>query len=497
MNFKTTIILFLTLLVVGIIFFSTSKNPSQQTAQQTPQNPGEGKKLIDLESSQVKGITITDADGNRTAIRQDGASWKLTDPIDAPAVDYETQDLLRTICDLRSQGRPDSTPSDSGLDKPKFTVDLIGTDGKSTRLTIGNKTGIGDVMYAQVDGGDVNLIDSSLAKTLKTAGDDVRDKHLLTTTTADFKQLRITTPTQTVEMQKEGDRWTITKPERMPGDSESISSLISTITGTEATSFVKSDSTDLPFARFDHPTLQIWMSTEAPTTQPAATEPSGVTLTIGAPDSLAKDHYFAQTSDGLIAKIDKSSLTNLQKTALDLRDRDAVSIASADVTQVSVVKTVYPPEPTKSSTQPAAPVPTPRPLSTHLVVLKRRPAKAAVMGPTPTSRAATQPTTEPVQSVWMFGIPDEPKSQVDDAKVSTLLEKFSPLRADKYLEKAPEGAVDEKFIVTLETKSLNKYHVEIMRPSNGLSVYATYNGLIFELPTAITDALDTDFHKAP
>ena len=119
-------------------------------------------------------------------------------------------------------------------------------------------------MYAQVNGGDINLIDSSLAKTLKTAGDDLRDKHLLTTSAADYKQIRITTPTQTVEMQKQGDRWLITKPDQMPGDSESISSLISSITGTEATEFVKSDSDELPYAGFAHPTLVVWMSTECP-----------------------------------------------------------------------------------------------------------------------------------------------------------------------------------------------------------------------------------------
>ena len=80
-----------------------------------------------------------------------------------------------------------------------------------------------------------------------------------------------------------------------------------------------------------------------PTTQPRTQPSPGITLTIGAPDSLAKDHYFAETSDGLVAKIAKTSLDGLQKSPLDLRDHDAVTIASSDVTRISVVKTVYPP----------------------------------------------------------------------------------------------------------------------------------------------------------
>jgi hypothetical protein len=495
MNFKTTIVLFIALLIVGIIFFTTgNKTQNQSTPETGTLTAGQGEKIITLDSTQIKGISITDTDGNRTSIHQDGPAWKMTDPTPAPAVDWQTQDLIRTICDLRSQGKPASTPSDSGLDKPQFTVDLISTDGKTSRLVIGNKTGIGDVMYAQVDGGDVNLIDSTLAKTLKTAGSDLRDKHLLSTTTADFKQIRITSPTQTIELRKEGEKWLITQPVQMPGDSDSITSYISSITGTEATEFVKSDSDELPYSGFEHPTLQIWMSTDAPTTQPT-TAPAGVTLTIGAPDSLAKDHYFAETSDGLIAKIAKFSLDSLQKSPLDLRDRDAVTISSSDVSQISVVKSVYPPLSSAQATQPSAATLNQRPISTHLVVLVRRPQKPAALGPSPASSKFA--TTEPAQSIWMFSVPNEPIGQVDDSKVDTLLGKFAPLHADKYLEKVPDTAADQRFIISIETKSLNKYHIEITKPANGQTVFGTCNGLIFELPTAFVDALDTDFHKAP
>jgi len=502
MNFKTTIVLLIALLVVGSFFLFTPKspNPSAEQATQTP--PGQGKKLIDLQSAQVKGITIIDADGNRTSIRQDGASWKMNEPVSAAAVDWQTQDLIRTICDLRSQGQPDPPPPDAGLDKPQYTIDLIGSDDKSTRLIIGNKTSIGDVMYAKVDSGDVNLIDSSLAKTLKTAADDLRDKHLLTAGTTDIKQIRIITPTQILEAVKQGEHWQITKPNQIPGDSESISSLVSTIIGTEATEFVKSDSDELAFARFDHPTMQIVLSSETPATQPS-TEPSttsasDLTLTIGAPDSLAKDHYFVKTSSGLVAKIAKSSLDILQKGPLDLRDRNVVTIAGPDVTSVSVVKTTYPPLSSTQATQPSAANMNQRPMSTHLVVLGRRPKEVKAIGPSlSASRPTTVPATQAAKSIWMFAIPSEPNSLVDDSKVDALLDKFSPLRADKYLEKAPDTAVDQKYIVTLETKSLNKYHIEVLKPVNNATPYATYNGLTFEVPTTLLDTLDADLHKTP
>lgn len=491
MNFKTTFVLLIALIVVGVMFFF---NMNRQTTavpdSEQPTAAGQGPKLIDLASDQVSGITITDADGNRTAVSRQGAAWHMTEPVSAGAVDWQTQDLIRTICDLRSQGRPDTTPADAGLDKPKFKVDLITTDGKTDRLTIGDKTEIGDNMYAQVNGGDVNLIDSSLGKNLKTAASDLRDKHLLTTTSTDFKQITLETPTQTIQIVKNGDKWTITKPVKMPGDADTISSLISTITGTEATEFVDPNSDELAFARFDHPTMKITLDSEAPSTQPSTMPSTELTLTIGSPDSLSKDHYFVESSDGLVGKIDKSSLDNLTKTPLDLRDREVLAVAPAEVSKISLVKAIFPPS---STTEPAPAVQ--RPTFTQLVVLTRRAPKIEPIGPKKRA-AATVPATQP-QSVWMFAIPSEPNKQVDDSKVDALLEKFNPVRADKYLDKAPDTRVEQKYVVTLESPSLKKYHIEIVRPSGGGTPYAAYDGLTFEIPSSDLDALDADFHKAP
>ena len=263
MNFKTTIVLLVALILVGIVFYIQQSRPNPP-AVDYEQPSSQGPKLLNIESGQVNGVIIIDADGNRTSIRRDGAAWKMTEPVNSAAVDWQTQDLIRTICDLRSQGRPESAPADSGLDKPRYTVDLTTADGKDARLIIGNTAGIGDVTYAKVDDGEVNLIDSSLPKSLKTAANDLRDKHLLATTSNEYKQVRITTPTQNLEMVKDGEKWKIVQPVEMPGDSDSISSFITTITGTEASEFVKSDSDELAFARFDHPTMQIWLSTAAP-----------------------------------------------------------------------------------------------------------------------------------------------------------------------------------------------------------------------------------------
>jgi hypothetical protein len=512
MNFKTTIILLIALAVVGGIFFFTQPAEKKITEQSADQATATGgQKLFDIQPDQVKGVTITDADGNHTTLEKTGATWRLTEPVSAPAVDWQTQDLIRTLCDLRSQGRPESAPSDAGLDKPKFIVSLSTDAGKAVRIDIGNKNFTGDLMFARVEDGEINLIDAGLAKTLKTAASDLRDKHLLTASSTEVQQIRIITPNQNLVLGKTGSNWKITEPREMPGDSEAISSLITAITGTEASEFLKPDSEDLAFARFDHPVAQIWLSTQPPSTVPT-TEPTtfpsgGQMLTIGAPDSLTKDHYFAKTSDGLIAKIAASSLDNFKKSPLDLRDKDVVSIPPPEVNAISLVKETWPAAATQNATVQRAP---------EIALVRRPPAPPKPMGPAlpttlksgarPTTGPATTgpattgpatpavPKTEPAESLWMFPDVSQNKSQVDDSKVDALLEKLDPLRADKYVQKAPDSAKQTRYILTLQTKS-QRYHVEFVRPSNGQSAYGTYDNLTFEIPTTMLDALDSDFKK--
>ncbi len=168
MNFKTTIILLVLLAVVGGVVWFTGGNDKK--AEQANSSPGgAGQKLVDLSADHVNKLTIADAAGNRTTIVKDGSAWKMTEPVAAGAQEYTARDLISSLTDLRSQGKPDSDPgSASGLEKPRYTISLTGDDGKTSVIKLGEKTGVGDVMYAQVEGsGDIYLVPSTLEKSLR------------------------------------------------------------------------------------------------------------------------------------------------------------------------------------------------------------------------------------------------------------------------------------------------------------------------------------------
>lgn len=82
MNFKTTIVLLVALVVVGIMFYFNMNRPSSAVPdQEQPAAAGEGPKIIKLAGDDVTSITITDAADNRTAVHKDGATWQMTEPV--------------------------------------------------------------------------------------------------------------------------------------------------------------------------------------------------------------------------------------------------------------------------------------------------------------------------------------------------------------------------------------------------------------------------------
>ena len=80
----------------------------------------------------------------------------------------------------------------------------------------------------------------------------------------------------------------------------------------------------------DRPKVTVFLSSVAPTTQPAATQPAGVTIKIGAFTDIDKEKVFAQASDvNALAQValNETSLGKLLgASVVTLRDKKVVDI---------------------------------------------------------------------------------------------------------------------------------------------------------------------------
>jgi hypothetical protein len=496
MSFKTTIFLFVLLIVLGTVALFSGRG--RNTVVQQPEDiakAGAGDRVFEAEPGQVTMVMVVGPDGSRMGVQKVSDIWHLTEPISSIGSQDSIQSFITWLMGLRSQGHPTALGNvDTGLDKPQYRIEIALDDGRTIRLKIGNKTNLGDQMYASIDGGDVSLVDPAILKRLKDASDELRNKHLMAIKSSEVRQFRLTWGGRTIAGSKFHGKWVIRQPNGViiDGDEPAITALLNSINNIQAAEFIKPDDDSLKFAHFDNPSMQIWLTALAdpdepfPTTQAdnggkgAATLPSfrrdQVWVTVGAPENLSKENYFAKTSDGIDCKIPATSLDGLRKTALDLRDRQILTLDPDQIRSISIQKQVYP------ATQPTTrggPVATPMIVTNQKIDITRA-----------TAPASTAPSTQ--TATWQFA--DDPKAKVDDQEVQALLKLFHPLRAENYLEKHPTEPTARFYAVELKSTTGATERIDITEPANDGHPFAIYSGLIFEVPTELTDALNADFH---
>ena len=122
----------------------------------------------------------------------------------------------------------------------------------------------------------------------------------------------------------------------------------------------------------------------------------------------------------------------------------------------------------------------------------------------PATLASSQSTTGPTtqvpalpKSTWQ--ISSEHDADADDAKVTSLLSRFAPLRADKF-DESPSTRPATTYTIDLTTTGpggtpVTHHHLTIADVPAPGSPQATYNGLSFELPRMVLDAAKGEFKK--
>src|SRR5690348_15333697 len=109
MNFKTTIVLLIILAAVGVFFLVDHlRSPGEkQTASTTP------GKLVDIDSANVKQLSLTQPDGKKIVLAKTDGKWRLTEPVNAPADTFTVDDLVKQLTGLtaRAKLKPDEKAS--------------------------------------------------------------------------------------------------------------------------------------------------------------------------------------------------------------------------------------------------------------------------------------------------------------------------------------------------------------------------------------------------
>jgi hypothetical protein len=512
MNFKTTLILLVLLAVVGafVVYDKFKGEPDESTTTVAT------NRLFDVkETADVNSLTIrsTDGGGEIVLTKTPDGKWRMTSPVDAAAENLQVDGLVRDLIDLESHGKIEVT-KETGLDKPRFNIEMGAKGGKLLKFAIGERTQLGD-MYVKIEGHDkADVVSSSVYERLAKPANDLRDKQLITAASPAIKQMTIEADGQPkLVLQKTAEHWELLAPVKLPVDDSVITDLLGAVTNLRATDWIAKDSPELANAKFEKPQMTVAFTTAAPSTQPVtatatatapASQPAWTTITFGQYDTIRHLKLFARISDtSAVVKVAATPLETLSKKPIDLRDKKVLDLIPEQVSKLSIVTDV-----------PVGVAPATRPAKKTEVVIERRKQVPATQAAAATTQATTRPattqasttqTTKPVVaevpkplSVWE--LKSEPRGEADDEGVRNLLADIHPLRAVKYHESTPTTRPTANYVIKITTEGpggtpITGYELKLIDGGGDQGVTGEYNGLSFELPRTFLKKLEGDFAK--
>jgi hypothetical protein len=486
MNFKTTLVMLIALVAVGLFLLLRGG------ANEEPNLHRGVRKLIMVQPEDVTKITVTSSNGETISMSKaaDG-TWSMTLPVTAAAQKFEADNLVREVANLETRGAVDATPA-TGLDKPRYTVKIDAKD-KSHELAVGDVTSVGENLYVRLDGAaKAEVVAASLVAQLSKPASTYREQRLAPETADKIEQLSITRNKQTISLKKSDGTWTITAPTSMPADSTAVNDVLYAVTGLRAEQFVAENPKpdELGTSR-----IAIEYSTTPASTQPTTAPVAGKTVTIGQFSDISKKNVLATSSElKALVTIPVTALASLEKTPLDLRDRQILSLDAEKVNTVELTTD------SAATTQPMT-----KPAIKTSVTVSRRSAPAlepigpmpVTTGPATTQAATTQPVvtppaTKPASKWIVASAASEPANDLD---VEALLATVSTLRAEKYLENLPLVIKPERtytLVLTVNPSgpSLGERHeLKVYDFGESAAAVGAYNGLTFEVNRSLLSNL--------
>jgi hypothetical protein len=323
---KSTGIIFLVAVALAafVYFYELKHAPPTVT-------PGDTSKpaFSAVNADDITGLTL-DRAGTSVVFERRKDDWYITQPVATKADQSRLTGITSQIASLRTDRSFPATPeqiASFGLEHPAVTLSFTMKNGTKHKLRLGGKDFSGSSIYLLTDNDDkdVSLIADTLLTTSDKSLEDLRDRSVLAVSTFDATSFDLTNPTGEVAAMKKDPDWNIEKPRATPGDSNAITSLLSTVNNAQITQFVSETPGDLAKYGLANPMIRF-----------RATASSGqqVELQIGKKDGA---EYFARdASRPVIFRVNDTLYKALDEKFSDLRDKQLVHISEGDITEVDV-----------------------------------------------------------------------------------------------------------------------------------------------------------------
>ncbi|HET7227960.1 MAG TPA: DUF4340 domain-containing protein [Chthoniobacterales bacterium] len=334
MRFRTTLILFVLALAIGLfIKFYESKRPNTQEANRRAQN------VINFERDKIDGIVIQNAD-ERIELKRSGKKWRLESPVkdlaDSSVVDnllFDLEDWKKdTTISAKEIEADKNRMAEYGVAKAKLRLKLQGPNAPP-EILFGNNAALEGKNYVRLENSkDVFLVSQSVKNQISKKPEEFRDRKLTDTVATQVVRLSIKSTAGEMELQKEADHWQIVKPLRARADDQKVNDLIAQITNSRIAQFVADDAGDLHPYGLAEPRGAVTIFTGDD--KSAA---SGQILQIGGVPEKAKDQIYVRfTPRKFVYTLPNKIESILGTKPNDLRDRHLVRFDQNQLDRITI-----------------------------------------------------------------------------------------------------------------------------------------------------------------
>jgi hypothetical protein len=314
---RSTIALVVVLLGLGAyIYFVTWEQPDG--GAEAPRD----NVFAALESDKIDEIKVKSESGETTTLKKEGDAWQMTSPLMTKADANEVSSITSNLASLAITRVVDENAPDLkeyGLDAPRMEIEFKASGdkdyGEFRRLLIGSKSATGELFAKRENEPRVLLIPGYLDSVFNRSTFNLRDKALLTFERDKVDRITVSTGGQTLELAKTGTDWKLTKPVSAAADTVSVDGLINRLNTVQMKSIVADQAAPAELGKYglDKPQASVAVTTGSST----------ASLFVGG--RTGEELYVRDASRPLVATVEGSLLTDLQKGADEYRRKDILA----------------------------------------------------------------------------------------------------------------------------------------------------------------------------
>jgi hypothetical protein len=315
--------------------------------------PQEGE-AFGIDAKTVTKLQVTGGTDQNLTLEKQGDQWMLVAPIQGYADKDTTERMVKSIAELKPGGeRKDVDLKDTkfGLDKPQLTAVMTYSGSKTVTLYVGKEAPGGSEHFASIEGRrKLYFVPTSLRTDLTQKPEALRDK-----TVVHFEQKDVVLATlqypdhaMTFEPRGEGEqvKWFLTQPYEAKADEWNCKQVLEKLSGLKAEAFAPDKPLPGQDPGFAKPavkvTLQLkdgkqWVVSFGSKTKLKLSDSSPTVVTDPKQTGTEKSLVYVQLEGRpeTLLCLD-TSLADLTKTDMDLRDKRIVNLKRENVGEIRV-----------------------------------------------------------------------------------------------------------------------------------------------------------------